>query len=218
MSIDKMSVPPALLQFEAIGDAVKRITELSERLRAERQTVDRARTEVDAAKAADRAALAQALVDGKPDPGAKATAKAEARRDQAQRMTEALTEALENAGRQLARTIQEETPRLLTEAQARMDTAREAYVARIDELAAAHRELQEAAATVGWLKESGMGRYRPTAYLAHAPIPITDAGPTAILAILDGLRAGVAPPAPKPKPQHRPFGRPGAPMPQEEAA
>jgi len=209
--VSEIQIPPILLASKTISAPVERVHDLERRLRAEEQTLQRAGHELEAARAEDRTALAQALVDGEKDPGTKATDKAQAKLETASRMAEALDEALRDARRELVDVIAAETPRLLQEAEQRLEQQRTAYADALDALATAHGELQAAAGTLGWLREQGLGRYQPAAYVGFAPFPAQVNGAVAVPALIDGLRkVGQSPPE-RPKQQHRKFPGSGSP-------
>lgn len=166
--------------------------------RAAQQRLGSLRGKREKAIHADRVALAEAIKDGKDDPGDKAVEKIDKEMLEVNRLLEALDIALDDGELDIINVVDEHRDDWHGEANEKLDSAYEKYAEAVETLASAADAVFEAWALFRWTKnfpESNIYRARP-GYVLGLEAPHGD--PYAFHQVIDALRQDATRSAPTP--------------------
>ena len=159
---------PEVPDWKAFTDLRARHLDLQDRYRDAAQDSDRLDRTRDQALEADRDAYAQALIDGKPDPGQKHTQKHDQEAAAKRREMEALRLAVQRTEDEIQDLLGADGKERLEALQAGMADDRAKAQALLDDLAAAMEDLGACQAVAAWLQRA-MNDYQPRAFTGTGP-------------------------------------------------
>jgi hypothetical protein len=184
------------LHSKKIATAHANLTRLTGMVAEHARAVAAAEAEHVAALASDRAALARAMREGKPEPEPESP-RAQSGVDDAKRRHEAAQQAVIEAEEALADLIETERATLQRQATERLDAKRQAFRAAVDALAGANAELAVEEKTAQWLSEWPAGKFAGgRRFVADLP-PQPNGDPLAVEDVLEALRKRGLPPEPR---------------------
>jgi hypothetical protein len=181
-------------EFEEAAEAYRQL------LRERKVTSTRLRSLVNSREKAivkDRAALAVAIREGKPDPGDKTVEKIEKEMQACKRRLEALEHALDDAESDLVAVVDDHRDGWLPETEEALAKAREEYAERVEEVAKARARVSAAWGLAHWLRhfpneEVGAISYRVRSSLVP-PLKSQNGDPYPFETVISALRDDAQP-------------------------
>jgi hypothetical protein len=179
-------------RHKEIRKARERITKVADTLERERARLATLTAQVGAAEIADRQALGESIVAGRPEPPSEAAA-LRAEIETQERRVEALVGTLAEAERAVANVAREHSSAWSREQMREVAKAQARYGAAIDELAAARDAFAAETGALGWLLAPDGGQVSPVnALLAGRGGTVNGRPPLSIDTVLHELRQDVA--------------------------
>jgi hypothetical protein len=185
--------PPELIEHDAIREAIDAFHAADAEARRTAQDATQLEQERPQAVKQDETALADAIVAGKPDPGAKATAKHDAKIADAQRRAGAAKIVRDRALDNLRSVVAENEDEWQAQVAARFAAVREDWDGLLDQLADVHTRLAEVTGLAAYLRRGGGWRPVP----AQVPLRHSSDHRATATALIDALRSAGQPSEPE---------------------